>query len=51
VLYDILDISLGMRPKFSKNYMVGADSIELAIQHYVDEVKQGSFPAKEHVFN
>jgi 3-methyl-2-oxobutanoate hydroxymethyltransferase len=51
VLYDILDISLGMRPKFSKNFMVDADSIEQAIQHYVDEVKQGSFPAKEHVFN
>lgn len=51
VLYDILDISLGMRPKFSKNFMASADSIEQAIQHYVDEVKQGSFPSSEHIFN
>ena len=51
VLYDILDISLGMRPRFSKNFMADADSIEQAIQHYVDEVKQGSFPTKEHVFS
>ena len=51
VLYDILDISLGMRPRFSKNFMADAGSIEQAIQHYVDEVKQGSFPSKEHVFS
>ena len=51
VLYDVLDISLGMRPRFSKNFMLEADSIEQAIQHYVDEVKQGRFPSKEHVFS
>lgn len=51
VLYDILDISLGLRPKFSNNFMVSANSIEEAIQHYVSAVKQGDFPAAEHVFN
>ncbi len=50
VLYDILDISLGLRPKFSKNFMAFADSIEEAIQHYVSAVKEGEFPAAEHVF-
>ncbi len=50
VLYDILDISLGLRPKFSKNFMASADSIEEAIQHYVAAVKEGEFPAAEHVF-
>lgn len=50
VLYDILDISLGLRPKFSKNFMTSADSIEKAIQHYVSAVKRGEFPAAEHVF-
>jgi len=51
VLYDILDISLGIRPKFSKNFMASANSIEQAIHHYVSAVKQGSFPATEHVFS
>ena len=51
VLYDILDISLGLRPKFSKNFMASADSIEEAIQHYVAAVKEGEFPAAEHVFS
>jgi len=50
VLYDILDISFGIRPKFSKNFMASANSIEGAIQQYVSAVKQGEFPAAEHVF-
>ena len=51
VLYDILDISLGMRPKFSKNFMSTSNSIEQAIQHYVSAVKKAEFPAAEHVFS
>jgi len=51
VLYDILDISLGLRPKFSKNFMASAASIEDAIKHYVAAVKQAEFPAAEHVFS
>lgn len=51
VLYDILDISLGMRPKFSKNFMENASSIEEAIAQYVTAVKQGKFPAADHVFS
>jgi 3-methyl-2-oxobutanoate hydroxymethyltransferase len=51
VLYDILDISLGLRPKFSKNFMASASSIDEAIQHYVSAVKRGQFPAAEHAFN
>ena len=50
VLYDILDISFGMRPKFSKNFMSASSSIENAIQDYVSAVKSGEFPASEHVF-
>jgi 3-methyl-2-oxobutanoate hydroxymethyltransferase len=50
VLYDILDISLGARPKFSKDFMASSDSIEAAIEQYVAAVKQGEFPAAEHVF-
>jgi 3-methyl-2-oxobutanoate hydroxymethyltransferase len=51
VLYDILDISLGLRPKFSKNFMASSDSIEDAIQQYVTAVKKGEFPAAEHEFS
>jgi 3-methyl-2-oxobutanoate hydroxymethyltransferase len=51
VLYDILDISLGLRPRFSKNFMASASSIAEAIQHYIAAVKSGEFPATEHAFN
>jgi len=51
VLYDILDISLGIRPKFSKNFMTSSDGIGDAIRSYVSAVKQGEFPAAEHVFS
>ncbi len=50
VLYDILDISFGLRPKFSKNFMQQAGSIEQAVKAYVDAVKSGDFPAAEHSF-
>lgn len=50
VLYDILDISLGMRPKFSKNFMLDSSSIADAVKNYVTAVKQSEFPAAEHVF-
>lgn len=51
VLYDILDISLGFRPKFSKNFMASANSIEHAILQYVAAVKASEFPATEHSFS
>lgn len=50
VLYDILDISLGIRPKFSKNFMETSESIVDAIHAYVTAVKESEFPATEHVF-
>ena len=51
VLYDIIDISFGKRPKFSKNFMATAGSIEQAVVDYVSAVKNSEFPATEHVFN
>ncbi len=50
VLYDMLDIYPGKKPRFVKNYMQGADSIAAAVSAYVAEVKSGSFPAQEHTF-
>lgn len=50
VLYDILGISVGKIPKFSRNYMQQAADIPGAVQAYVDEVKSGLFPGSEHSF-
>ncbi len=50
VLQDILNITTGKRPKFSKNYMQGQTSIQAAISRYVSEVKRTQFPDKAHSF-
>jgi len=50
VLYDILGISAGKIPRFSKNYMQANTSIAAAIKQYADDVKQGDFPRQEHSF-
>ncbi|MDH5778747.1 MAG: 3-methyl-2-oxobutanoate hydroxymethyltransferase, partial [Gammaproteobacteria bacterium] len=51
VLYDVLGISFGRIPKFSKNFLTEAGSIEAAIKSYDSNVKQGKFPASEHSFD
>jgi len=51
VLYDILGVSSGHIPKFSKNYMQQADSIQQAVELYNKEVKSEQFPDEEHTFN
>lgn len=50
VLYDMLAISVGKRPRFSKNFMKGASSIQEAIATYHEAVKASEFPAAEHGF-
>jgi 3-methyl-2-oxobutanoate hydroxymethyltransferase len=50
VLYDILGISMGRIPKFSRNFLAESGSVELAVKAYVDAVKNGLFPGKNHVF-
>ncbi|MBS3965184.1 MAG: 3-methyl-2-oxobutanoate hydroxymethyltransferase [Methylomonas sp.] len=50
VLYDMLDIGVGHRPRFSKNFMTGNDSIAAAIRHYCTDVKRGVFPGPEHSY-
>lgn len=44
VLHDMLGINLGKNPKFVRNFMDGADSVQGAIAAYVRAVKDGSFP-------
>jgi len=50
VLYDMLAISVGPRPRFSKNFMAGADSIEDAVRRYHLAVKSQQFPGVEHSY-
>ncbi|MDH5370037.1 MAG: 3-methyl-2-oxobutanoate hydroxymethyltransferase [Gammaproteobacteria bacterium] len=54
VLYDLLGITPGKRPKFSKDFLseIGeGKSITAAIEAYVKAVKNLDFPAEEHTFN
>lgn len=49
VLHDMLGINSGhRRPRFVKNFLVGADSIAAAVQAYADAVRDGTFPGPEH---
>jgi 3-methyl-2-oxobutanoate hydroxymethyltransferase len=50
VLYDILDITSGRKPRFVRNFMNGAASTQAAIASYVRAVKSGEYPAPEHCF-
>jgi 3-methyl-2-oxobutanoate hydroxymethyltransferase len=50
VLYDMLNIGPSKRPRFSKNFMQGASSLQDAILSYHQAVKQSQFPAAEHSF-
>jgi len=50
VLYDILDLTPGRKPRFVRNFMEGAASPLAALEAYVAAVKDGSYPASEHCF-
>jgi 3-methyl-2-oxobutanoate hydroxymethyltransferase len=50
VLYDILDITAGRKPRFTRNFMEGAGSPLQAVKNYVQAVKDRSYPAPEHCF-
>lgn len=51
VLHDILGVTPGKPPRFSKNFMAGGGTIQGAVTRYVSEVRGGSFPGPEHVFS
>jgi 3-methyl-2-oxobutanoate hydroxymethyltransferase len=50
VVYDMLGIYPGKKPRFVKDFMPGAGSIAQAVANYVAEVKSGAFPTAEHSF-
>jgi len=51
VIYDMLGITPGKRPKFSKDFLAGRQSVSEAIQAYVADVRSGTFPAAEHSYS
>lgn len=51
VMHDVLGISSGYIPRFSKNYLKQTGEIRSAVRAYIDEVAQGTFPGEEHTFN
>ncbi len=50
VLQDMLGITQGYTPKFTKDFLSESGSIEKAIKAYVEAVKNKSFPTQEHSF-
>ena len=50
VLHDMLGAGVGRRPRFVKNFLDGAGSIDAAVRAYVAEVQAGRFPGPEQVY-
>lgn len=50
VMHDLVGISAGYIPKFSKNYLAQTGNMPDAVKHYCADVKSGAFPTKEHEF-
>jgi len=50
VLYDVLDITAGRKPKFTKNFMEGNTSLVEAVKAYTQAVKSHAYPGPEHCF-
>ena len=50
VLHDLLGAGVGKRPRFVKNFLKGAVSLEAAVSAYIADVQAGRFPGPEHVY-
>jgi 3-methyl-2-oxobutanoate hydroxymethyltransferase len=51
VIHDMLGVTPGKRPKFSKDFLAGHDSVAAALAAYAQDVRSVAFPAPEHCFN
>ncbi len=51
VMHDLVGISAGYIPKFSKNFLLEAGNMPGAVKKYMADVASGEFPAKEHEFS
>jgi 3-methyl-2-oxobutanoate hydroxymethyltransferase len=50
VIHDLLGITPGRRPRFTKDFLVGTHSVLDAIAAYANAVRSGEFPAAEHSY-
>jgi 3-methyl-2-oxobutanoate hydroxymethyltransferase len=50
VLHDMLGVATGKRPRFVKDFLSGAGSVESAVRTYVADVRSGAFPSAEHTY-
>lgn len=50
VLHDLLGITPGKRPRFTKDFLACSGSVLQALTAYVDAVRSGAFPATEHSY-
>ncbi|MCB1753543.1 MAG: 3-methyl-2-oxobutanoate hydroxymethyltransferase [Gammaproteobacteria bacterium] len=50
VVYDMLGITSGRRPRFVKDFMPESGSVPAAVAAYVQAVKEKRFPTEEHSF-
>ncbi|MFW5450498.1 MAG: 3-methyl-2-oxobutanoate hydroxymethyltransferase [Methylophagaceae bacterium] len=50
VLYDMLGITPGKRPRFSHDFLAETGAIPAAISKYVDDVKSGEFPSLDQQY-
>jgi len=51
VMHDMFGISANYMPKFSKNYLTEAGDMRKAVDLYIQEVKNTSFPSEQHSFS
>jgi len=51
VLYDILAVTTGRKPRFARDFLADAAGIGDALARYVAAVRDGSYPAAEHEFS
>ena len=49
VCYDLLGITPGRRPKFSKDFLAGHGSVRDAFAAYAEDVRAGRFPGPEQI--
>ncbi|HVN99867.1 MAG TPA: 3-methyl-2-oxobutanoate hydroxymethyltransferase [Steroidobacteraceae bacterium] len=50
VLYDVLDITAGRKPRFVRNFIAEAGNCAAAVAAYVAAVRGRTYPAPEHCF-
>jgi 3-methyl-2-oxobutanoate hydroxymethyltransferase len=50
VLYDILDITQGRKPRFVRSFVNGSASAQEAVANYVQAVKAQQYPSAEYTF-